>query len=308
VQIANPLHDAAFKYLLGDGDSAKVLLSALLNEEIVSLVPLAREHAVVIEKQSLTVYRMDFSARIRTQSGRVKQVILEVQKAKLGTDIMRFRRYLGAQYSNKALVYEDEAGISHPLPILSVYFLGYGLKQLPCSVVRVGRQCYDAVTSSPLRNPGEEFIESLTHDSLVVQVSLLEAPYRGALERLLSIFDQHLVTENGHVLVVDEQTVPSEGQVLLRRLNRAVTEPEVREKMDAEDDFLEALEVLERKTEDQQEMLREKDKVVQEQAKALKEKDKVLEEKDKVLAEHQKALKEQARLIEELQKRLSPDA
>jgi len=50
MQIANPLYDAAFKYLLEDGDSAKVLLSALLDEEIVSLMPLAREHAVVLEK------------------------------------------------------------------------------------------------------------------------------------------------------------------------------------------------------------------------------------------------------------------
>jgi len=50
MQIANPLYDAAFKYLLEDGASAKVLISALLNEEIVSLGPLAQEHAVVLEK------------------------------------------------------------------------------------------------------------------------------------------------------------------------------------------------------------------------------------------------------------------
>jgi len=308
MHIANPLYDAAFKYLLEDVASAKVLLSALLDEEIVDLMPLAREHAVTLETLSLTVYRMDFSARIRTQEGRFKQVILEVQKAKMGTDIMRFRRYLGAQYSNPALVYEDEAGDSHPLPIMSLYFLGYKLKHLHCSVVRVGRQCYDAVTSSPLKNSEEAFIESLTHDSLVVQVSLLEAPYRGELERLLSIFDQHLVTENGHVLVVDEQTMPGEGKVLLRRLNRAVMEPEVREKMEAEDDFLEALEVLERKTEDQKELLEEKDKALEEKDKVVQEQGKALEEKDKVLEENQKALMEQARLIQELKRRLGPDS
>jgi len=300
MHIANPLYDAAFKYLLEDDASAKVLLSALIDAPIVSIAPLARAHVAARKTRSFTVYNQDFSARVRTREGRFKQVILEVQKAKTGTDIMRFHRSLEAQHSSKALVTQTETGDPYPLPIMSVYFLGHKLKHLNCSVVRVGRQCLDAVTSSPLyaahpgerrhdrrqccnavtssplNNPEEEFIERLTHDSLVVQVSLLKAPYRGELERLLSIFDQHRVRENGHVLVVDEHTVPREGRVLLRRLNRAVMEPEVREKMQAEDDYLAPLAALQRKVEDQQELLEEKDK-------ALKQKEKLAQQQEKAL-------------------------
>jgi len=53
---------------------------------------------MALENRLFTVYRLDFSARIKTQNGAVKQVIIEIQKAKFAADIMRFRRYLGEQY------------------------------------------------------------------------------------------------------------------------------------------------------------------------------------------------------------------
>jgi len=58
-------------------------------------------------------------------------VILEIQKAKLGADILRFRRYLGEQYSNKALFYEDVNGKKIPMPIISIYFMGYAIADPP---------------------------------------------------------------------------------------------------------------------------------------------------------------------------------
>jgi len=95
----------------------------------------------------------------------------------------------------------------------------------------------------------------MTHDSAAVQVSLLKEPYQGRLQKLLSIFDQHRSTENGHILNVDAEAYPEEGTPLRRRLGRAASELKVRKRMDVEDDMLEDLEELERN-------LEEKDKVV----------------------------------------------
>ena len=53
-----------------------------------------------LRPHSLTVYRLDFKATIKTPQG-PKIVLIEIQKAKFATDIMRFRRYLGAQYQDK---------------------------------------------------------------------------------------------------------------------------------------------------------------------------------------------------------------
>ncbi|WPD24624.1 MAG: hypothetical protein SD837_08685 [Candidatus Electrothrix scaldis] len=48
---------------------------------------------------------------IRQEDGSRKLVLIEIQKAKLPTDIMRFRKYLGGQYQDPNNVYptEDDA-------------------------------------------------------------------------------------------------------------------------------------------------------------------------------------------------------
>ena len=100
MQIANPIYDAVFKYLMEDKKIAKLFLSTIIEEEIVTIDFLPKEQTLFMEKGSLTVQKMDFSAKIKTENGE-KQVISEVPKAKFSTDIIRFRKYLGEQYSRK---------------------------------------------------------------------------------------------------------------------------------------------------------------------------------------------------------------
>jgi len=50
---------------------------------------------------------LDFSAKIRLPDQSYKQVLIEIQKAKYSTDIMRFRRYLGEQYKKTTSVYSE---------------------------------------------------------------------------------------------------------------------------------------------------------------------------------------------------------
>ncbi len=81
-----------------------------------------------------------FKARIRAKGGKEKLVLIELQKAKLPSDIMRFRRYLGRQYANEDNVME-EGGEKKALPIITIYFLGYaisGLEDIP--IIRIVRQ------------------------------------------------------------------------------------------------------------------------------------------------------------------------
>ncbi len=99
MQIANPIYDVVFKFLMEDQDSAILLLSTIINETIESLDLLPQENVLHLQARSLTVYRLDFSAKIKTVEGSYKQVLIKIQKAKLPSDIMRFRRYLGEQYS-----------------------------------------------------------------------------------------------------------------------------------------------------------------------------------------------------------------
>jgi len=127
MKVANPIYDVVFKYLLEDNKIAKLLISSLLGVEIRELSLRPQEFSTNLSKQTLTVYRVDFKAEIVLSSGETKIVLIEIQKAKFTTDIMRFRKYLGEQYALKTNSVQTEKKII-PLPIITIYFLGYGLE------------------------------------------------------------------------------------------------------------------------------------------------------------------------------------
>jgi hypothetical protein len=304
MQIANPIYDVVFKYLLEDSESAILLLSAIIGQPIEKLDFLPQEGTTYIEQHSLTVYRLDFCARIKTAKNEYKQVLIEIQKAKLPSDIMRFRRYLGEQYANKNNCYtaseQYKNGISKktqtPLPIITIYFLGYPLKYHKVPVIKINRHYYDVVKQQRLSDKKEIFIESLTHDSYVIQISELDKQQQSELERLLSIFDQNRhITNNTHILELNENNYPQKYQRLIRRLQRAIAEPTIRKTMDVEDDYLDYLEDKERMIEYQEQIIEEKDQKLKEKNRKLKEKDQKLEKKNQLIAE-------QNRLIEQLKK------
>uniref|UniRef100_UPI000B0FAC56 hypothetical protein n=1 Tax=Candidatus Thiosymbion oneisti TaxID=589554 RepID=UPI000B0FAC56 len=234
-----------------------------------------------------------------TQDGAIKQVIIEIQKAKFAADIMRFRRYLGEQYK-QGFTLEGDSKVQKAIPIISIYFLGYQLKHVNVPVIKVLRNYYDAATGQAI-SAREEFIESLTHDSFVIQIPYLGPEYKTAAERLLAVFDQHLIVSGDeHILNIDEAAYPKEYRPVIRWLNRAITEPEIRQTMDVEDEILAELEDMERQIAGMGQALEEKDKTLEEKDKTLEEKDKALEEKDRALKEKDRALEEKDKLIAEL--------
>jgi hypothetical protein len=207
----------------------------------------------------LTVYRLDFNARIKTAEGS-KQVLIELQKAKFATDIMRFRNYLAGQYAN-----HDNTQIAtindHPrrvgIPIISIYFLGHRLDQTDSSIIGINRIYKDLVTGEQL-NVKESFIESLTHDSYIIQIPQLAKKRRNDLEKLLSIFDQsESIDETHHILNINETDYPAKYGDLIRRLRSVIMEPEIRKKMKDEDIILIEFEDMQREIMRQRENARE---------------------------------------------------
>jgi hypothetical protein len=284
VEIANPIYDVVFKYLMRDEKVAKLLLSAIIGKEVVSLEFRPTEHHYPF-REVLAVLRMDFSARIQDAEGNQELVILELQKAKMASDIMRFRRYLGEQYSNKENVVR-EAAAEYPyrkaLPILSIYFLGHTLAHVKAPVLRVNRAYIDAATGEQIHEK-EEFIESLTHDSIIIQIPYLQGRRRTELEKLLALFDQSAATDDPHFLIVDEDKLPERYRPLLRRLQKAVADPVVRETMDGEDDIIEEIK-------DYQRLISAKEKVLEEKQRTIEESKKTIEESKKTIEEKQRRL------------------
>jgi hypothetical protein len=170
-------------------------------------------------------------------------------------------------------------------------------------LIKVKRHYYDVIEHNKEITEKIQFIESLTHDSYIVQIPHLALRYKTDLEHLLSIFDQHYITQDHHILNVKEENFPKKYRQIIRKLQQAVVEPSLRKTMDIEDEILEELQDKERLIAGQEKLINEKDKALAEKDKekelaiaekerekelAIAEKDNELAEKDNELAEKDK--------------------
>ena len=269
MRVANPMYDAAFKYLMDDQAAARLLVGAVLGEEVVSLEPLPQERAARWAPaaapgeppagEMLTVRRVDFAATVRTAAGERLRVLVEVQKARFTDEVMRFREYLGRHYVDRDNYDEGADGRRRHRPLRAIYILGECLPRTATTVLRVAREYVDGVSGERL-SEREEFVEALSHDCWVVQVPLLASRRRTDLERLLSVFDQELrVPGDRHVLEVDEREIPERYAPVLRRLEGAAASVEVEDSMALEDEVAETWGRLKRESAAKDAALAEKD-------------------------------------------------
>lgn len=324
MRIANPMYDAVFKHLLEDPASAKLIVGAILGEEIESLEMEPQEAAVQVgsaqpatEGTGFTVLRVDFAATVRTAAGEHLRVLIEVQKARYSDDVMRFRRYLGTHHGderNTVTYMENGRERSRPRRLTTIYFLGEPLPRTTATVLKVAREYVDVVTGERLE-AREEFVEALTHDCYVVQVSRLPARRHNDLEKLLSVFDQDLrAADSRHALEVDAATMPERYAPVLRRLQVAAASPDLRHLMLTEDEIIGAWEGLYRENRENREALAEQQKTlasnrqsIAHQQAALADQQKALADQRKSLAERDRTIEAQRAEIEALRRRLGDD-
>jgi hypothetical protein len=296
--IANPIYDTVFKFLLEDLTVARRLLSVLIGEEIVSLDVRPQEQTTSSNQFLLTVFRVDFKAIVRTDTGEQKKILIELQKGKQAFDILRFRHYLGTNYSQA----DEVDGVKVALPVLPIYFLGFKL-DLVRPVLRVNRVYRDIGTGEtvPARDP---FIEKLTHDCIVVQIPALPASTQNRVERLLSVFSQRWVLDAdtkwflNYPADADDQDL----SLIVNRLAMAAQSETVRGQMQAEEQLDE---FIISKLRENEQLLEKQDQLLSEKDQALEQKDQALEQKDQALEQKDQALEEQKRENAELLRRIA---
>lgn len=235
--IANPIYDVVFKYLLEDIEIARDLLSTILGEEVVSLELKAQETASE-NTWNIQILRLDFKAVIKKKNGSLFKVLIELQKSKQVFDVMRFRRYLGDNYRKEDQIMDkDGLAVLRPLPIITIYFLGFLLNKVPSAVIKVKREYVDAVTEEIL-GVKEDFVELLTHDSYMIQVGRLPLEPRGKLDRVMQIFSPMYQNKmNKHQVDFQGDINDPLVRKMVDRLGRAIASDEYRDKMDVEDEI-----------------------------------------------------------------------
>ncbi|MDY4851325.1 MAG: hypothetical protein SO188_00545 [Prevotella sp.] len=276
--LANPIYDAVFKYLMEDERIARTLISALLKKKVVHLEQRPHEY-VNTTRNNISMFRIDFGATIREDDGHEHLVLIELQKTWLETETLRFRQNLGAQYNRKENIV-GKGKDTHALPMVAVYILGHLVDGFHVPVVYVNHKTYDYDGNLLETNGPSPFVDSLTHNSIIVQIPLLHGHVNNRLEQILSVFDQTNVTKNSQQTIeVDDNEYAGDAEMeyIVKRLLSAASDPNVRQEMNVEDEFFKAIE-------DRDTAIMARDKTIDEQGKALQEKDQALQEKDKLLS------------------------
>ena len=149
----------------------------------------------------------------------------------------------------------------------------------------------------------DPFIDSLTHDSIIVQIPLLRGQVNNRLDRVLSIFDQSKMSqESRKMLNIDDSLYGDdvEMQHILRRLLSAATNEKVRQDMNVEEEFLSAIEKRDTEILNRDYQLAKQATQIKEQSAQLEAKDAQLEAKDAQLRKSIQLLQKANLSIEEI--------
>ena len=307
VTAANPVYDSVFKYLMEDMRVVKTILSALLKREVVEVE--ARKHEYVNgSRDKISMFRIDFGAKVKQDDGTLKLILIELQKTWVETETLRFRQYLGTQYANPDNIIKEDNKNEYGLPMITVYLLGHRVGNIEEPVIYVSHKSYDYYGKEITKGIPDPFIESLVHDSIIVQIPLLHGHINNRLAEVLRVFDQtYKDKRNQQVLQIDEDIFEGDEDMkhILHRLISAAADYKIRQDMNVEDEYFSAIEnrdtaiMMRDKRIAEQDALIEQNKAELEQNKAELEQNKAeleqnkaeLEQKDKALIMSAKLMK-----------------
>ena len=281
IHVANPIYDSVFKYIMEDERIAKTILSALLKKEVVHVTVRPHEYSNTT-RDTLSMFRIDFAATVREKEGneiKDRIVLIELQKTWLNTETLRFRQYLGAQYNNKNNIREaDEKGFAYPM--VAVYLLGHKVGNIKEPIVYVNHDVFDYNGNVVAEGNAEPFVESLTHNSIIVQIPRLQGNVNNRLEKVLSVFDQtNIEGDTQQVLKIDEDKYADDNDMMyvLHKLTAAAANSEMRQDMNVEDEFYKAIE-------DRDTAIMQRDKILKEQSEQLSQQSEQLKNMAKALS------------------------
>jgi hypothetical protein len=242
VTIANPVYDSVFKFLLEDNEIAQDLISLITGLQITNLKLLPQEFTITV--QGMALRRMDYAAEIIDAQGKSKKILIEMQKSQQTDELQHFRNYLGNAIGRPVTVARTSEEIARlqlrnerlsslgrrPLPIeatrdiyppvQAIYILGYPLSLgVQTMLLKAGSGCINLVDGSPLDSSMDEFIQSLTVTSFIIQLPHVPAEPKTDQERVLALF-RHLGPRMFEIIVDAAPSDPPATPLLKRMIER----------------------------------------------------------------------------------------
>ena len=302
ISVANPIYDSVFKFLMDDERIAKTVLSALLKKEVLSVEMRKHEHPN-ITRDKLSMFRIDFAARVRENDGSTQLILIELQKTWLDTETLRFRRYLAAQYNAEENIQKQGENKGYALPMVAVYLLGHRVGDIDKPVVYVGHKALDYDGKEVENGEKDPFISSLIHDSIIVQIPLLHGKINNRLDKVLSVFDQSQRTEESQQIINLEENLykdDPEMMQIIHRLSLATMSAEVRQEMNDEDEFFAVIEARDTQVMKQKKIISEQqDMITEQRGKITEQQDRITEQQGKITEQQGKITEQQDRITEQ---------
>ena len=293
--IANPIYDVVFKRMMENERVAKFFIGTLLDQTIESVEVKPQEFTFTDELVGLAIFRLDFIATIKTESGAYKKVLIEIQKAKNQLDLMRFRNYLAEQYKREDMINNN----SHVLPITTIYIICFKLPEILSSCLKVERNYVDLINKVVIEAKSE-FIEKLTHDCYVVQVDRITGRYQTRLDKLLSVFEQtNFVDDKKIIKEFNHQADIEELKIMTDILHHSGTNPVEKKKIETEQEAWRTVRAMFENERNQLLIaLSAKERALSEMDQALSEKEQAVQDKAtaKAQKEAERAQREQAKI------------
>ena len=314
ITIANPIYDIVFKYLMEDERIARTILSALLQMDIVKVEVRPHEYSNN-KRDTLSVFRIDFGATVREADGSEHLILIELQKTWLPTETLRFRQYLGVHYENPNNIVSDSPD-QHAIPMVAVYLLGHKVGDIEEPVLYVRHQSYDYNGKVVTKGLPDPFVDSLTHNSIIVQIPRLHGKINNRLDEVLSIFDQTRKDKgNQQMLHIDEDLYPeddTEMQHIVHRLLMAATNAEMRMDMNVEDEYFSIIEKRDteimqrdRRLAEQKVVIASKDEEISKKNEVISKKNEVISKKNELISKQDEEISKKNELISKKDEQLS---
>jgi len=334
--IANPIYDTVFKRLMENRRIARFFIETLIDEQVEEIAVVPQEYTykktktkrkkvenkeAEVTEEVFAIIRFDFVATIRTAQGEHKKVLIEIQKSRKPTDLIRFRSYLGKQYQQTDMIEVKSGKVEKALPIICIYLLGFTIPKISAKAIKVNRTYTDIIKKKKIKQKSA-LIEALTHDGYFVQIPHIKGKPASSLEKLLSVFEQRYFIDQKTTVKSYEHPVDNEIiREMIDILRHVAADPQERRSLEAEwlammdeeeyermhQTIAENKKTIAEKDETiakKDETIAKKDETIGAMTEIIEEKDETIAEKDETIAEKDETIAKRDKTIEDLEARV----
>ena len=247
--IANPIYDTVFKRLMENRRIARFFVETLIGERVDEIAVVPQEYTYKkiqtkrkrvkdkeedVKEEVFSIIRYDFVATICTAQGDHKKVLIEIQKSRKPTDLIRFRTYLGEQYKQTDMIEVKSGKVEKALPIICIYLLGFKIPKINAKAIKVNRTYTDIIKKKKIMQKSA-LIEALTHDGYFVQIPHIKGKPGSHLEKLLSVFEQNYFIDEKNIVKSYEHPIDNEIiREIIDILRHVAADPQEKRSLEAE--------------------------------------------------------------------------